>query len=206
MIVIAGLALLAGIIYILFFFDFNKPAAPAGGGNNAPAAGEPAAKTPAGANQAKKVIEVSKEEEPREFGEADLIRLGALFAERFGSYSNQSNYRNMRDLEIFMTKSFQDWVENFIKQAIERKLDNAIYYGISTKAVSQKAEYFDDEAGKAKVVVRTQRKEATGDTQNSASFQQDIEILFLKEGGVWKVDKAAWQNKQDMQKSELLFR
>ena len=36
--------------------------------------------------------------------QSDIERMAKSFAERFGSFSNQSNYANIRDLKIFMTK------------------------------------------------------------------------------------------------------
>lgn len=204
-IVILGLAMLAGIIYVLFFMDFKK--APVTGDlktiQNPAGQAETATKP---AEDDKKTVAIRPASEPKEMGEEDLKKMAALFTERYGSYSNQSNYRNMRDLEIFMTSSLQTWVENFIKQSIAKKNDASIYYGITTKAISQKVQDFDDAGGRAKILVKTQRRESTGTSVNSSSFQQEIEIGFVKEAGAWKVDKAVWQNKQEMQKGEFLFR
>jgi hypothetical protein len=193
-IILLGLILAAGIIYVLFFYDFS-PASPtakvtpkADDSKTAPAAVTPKTET-------KKVFEAQKPAEPKTVGEDDLKRIAALFAERYGSYSNQSNYRNLRDLKIFMTAKMQAWTDNYIKEAIAKKTDASIYYGISTKAISYRVEKFDEDAGMAKIIVNTQRKESIADTSNSGGFAQEIEIYFKKESNVWKVDEAVWQSK-----------
>ncbi len=190
-----GLAVAAGIVYVLFFYDFNKQPEPV----RQPAIKEQPAKTgpavPAKPAGEKKIIEIKPQIAPKEVGEEDLKQMAALFAERFGSYSNQSNYRNLRDLEIFMTVRMQAWAEEFIKLMIMRKEDTSIYYGITTRAISQKTVTFDAEAGTAKIMVGTQRRESLSTGANSAGFGQNLEIVFKKEGGIWKTDEANWQAK-----------
>ena len=194
LIILFGLALAGGIVYFLFFYNFNaKPAEtpkalPAAADNKA--ASQPPTPTPTGE---KKIIEVKTPIAPKEVGEEDLKQMAGLFAERFGSYSNQSNYRNLRDLEIFMTARLTAWAEDFIKKQIESKVDTSIYYGISSKAVSTSVKEFKAEEGLAKIIVGTQRREALATGANTTSFGQNIEIVLRKTGGVWKVDEANWQ-------------
>ncbi len=87
----------------------------------------------------------------------------------------------------------QRWSDSFIKQAREKDDSNSIYYGITTKAIFQEVIKFDDNVGLAQILVKTQRREATGTMTNTTSFYQDISISFLKESGMWKVDSANWQ-------------
>jgi len=71
-----------------------------------------------------------------------------------------------------------------------------IYYGITTKAVAQELKEFDEDVGKARVMVKTRRREATISTNNYSNvFSQDIELSFVKENGSWRVDNAFWQTK-----------
>lgn len=37
------------------------------------------------------------------------------FAERFGSFSNQSNYGNFTDLSIMMTEAMNNWAKKMLK-------------------------------------------------------------------------------------------
>lgn len=191
-----GLALAGGIIYVLFFYDFKSGQAPAPEQKPAvtdnKSASQPPTPTPIGE---KKVIEAKTPVAPKVVGEADLKQMAGLFAERFGSYSNQSNYRNMRDLEIFMTAKLAAWAEDFIKKNIESKIDTSIYYGISSKSISTTVKEFKPDEGVARIMVGTQRRESLATGANTAGFGQNIEIVFLKQGGMWKVDEANWQPK-----------
>jgi len=196
LILLLGLVLAGGIIYVLFFYDFNpQPAATPTSGpavTDNKASGQPPTPTPTGE---KKIIEVRTPVAPKEVGEEDLKQMAGLFAERFGSYSNQSNYRNLRDLKIFMTAKLAAWAEDFIKKQIESKADTSIYYGISSKAISMTVNEFKADEGLARIMVGTQRRESLATGANSTGFGQNIEIVFLKQGGIWKVDEANWQVK-----------
>jgi len=125
--------------------------------------------------------------------EADLGRMAASFAERFGSYSNQAGFANISDLQVFMTSNMQKWSLDYVEQMKKKQADNMIYYGISTMAVTSEMQEFDDGEGKALALIKTQRRESFNSFENSKTFYQDIIIYFAKENGVWKVDKAVWK-------------
>lgn len=195
LIMLLGLALAGGIIYVLFFYDFNAkqavvPPPPVKTDNIS--ASQPPTPTQIGE---KAIIEAASSTEPKEVGQEDLKQMAGLFAERFGSYSNQSNYRNLRDLEIFMTAKLVAWAEDFIKKQIESKIDTSIYYGISSKAVAMTVKEFKADEGWATIMVSVQRRESLSTGANAAGFGQNIEIRFLKQGGIWKVDEAIWQTR-----------
>jgi hypothetical protein len=131
----------------------------------------------------------------RTFGKSDLERLSASFAERYGSFSNQSNFSNITDLRIFMSADMKNWADNYIALERQKKTDATTYYGIVTKAIAQEIKDFDEDFGQAKVLVQTRRREALGTTNNVSNvFNQAIIIEFVKEQGAWKVDKATWQS------------
>ena len=124
-----------------------------------------------------------------------MARLASAFAERFGSFSNQSDYGNIRDLEIFMTAKLKAWADNYITEARARANQTAIYYGIVTKAISTEVKQFDADTGQAEILVRTQRRESAGVSGNSSTFYQDISLKYAREQGVWRVDGVNWQNR-----------
>jgi hypothetical protein len=128
--------------------------------------------------------------------EDDLMRIAASFAERFGSYSNQSNFSNISDLKLFMSANMQTWADNYVNLQKQKNSATNIYYGITTKAVSEEVINYDDDLGQAKILVQTRRREAISSTNNTNNvFDQNITILFTKDRGAWKVDSAVWQNK-----------
>jgi hypothetical protein len=193
-IIITGLILLALIIYFLFFYNFSQPVPEGEKAENVPAS----IKTEPISPEKKKAI-FNASEQPKitkeEIAEEELKRMAASFTERFGSYSNQSSYGNILDLKIFMTAKMQDWADNFIKETIAKNAYSGIYYGVTTKAVSETIRKFDDDGGEAIILVSAQRREATGATNNITTSYQDILIKFTKEKGAWKVDSADWQKK-----------
>ena len=124
----------------------------------------------------------------------DLMRLSSSFTERFGSYSNQSDYSNLSNLIIFMSDKMKNWAENFIKESRINKGPTDIYYGITTKVVKEEILKYDEDLEVAEVLVNTRRKEASASAENySDTFSQNITISFIKENGAWKVDSAEWQ-------------
>lgn len=196
-IVILSLILIAGIIYIVFFYRFSSSPEPV---VQAPVAtapakivNEPVVEPPA--TESSLTAEPPVTPKKTETQSDDLARIASAFAERFGSFSNQSDYGNIRDLEIFMTDSLKNWAENYVNDARAKKTQTAIYYGIITKAISSEAKKFDADAGQAEILVKTQRRETAGASGNSSTFYQDIIIKYAREQGVWRVDGVYWQAK-----------
>lgn len=194
-IIILGLAIIAGIVYVIFFYKFSSPpeqiTEPPAVQQAKPLA-QPIIKEPLEQQTAVQPVSPLKKAEVKQ---EDLARMAAAFAERFGSYSNQSDYGNIRDLQIFMTAKMKDWAENYIEDARARKTNTVIYYGIITKFISSEVKQFDQDMGQAEVLVRTQRRESAGVSSNSSTFYQDIIIKYLREKGVWRIDGIGWQNK-----------
>jgi len=128
----------------------------------------------------------------RDLNSEDLRKLAQSFAERFGSYSNDGAYANFNDLRLFMTDKMQDWSDDYVSTLKKKNTAGSEYYGITTVAVSASVKSFDDKAGKAEIVVTTQRKEMVG-TASPKVFSQDLTLNFVKTAGEWKVDGAFWE-------------
>lgn len=129
------------------------------------------------------------------FNETDLEKRAKAFAERFGSYSNQSNYSNFSDLEIFMTKSFSDWTESYVEQLRESAPGYEVYYGISTRALTTELISFDEASGKAEINVLTERSESSANGGDLELYQQKILLKFNKVANDWLVDAAYWEKR-----------
>ena len=131
-----------------------------------------------------------------EFTQDDLGRMASSFAERFGSFSNQSNFSNVSDLKIFMTEKMQAWANDYVVAKAKEIGDSQIYYGVTTKSVSREFKEYDKETGLATVLVTTRRREARVSKENSSDvFTQEITISLVKQSGAWKVDSAFWKEK-----------
>ncbi|MDD5567195.1 MAG: hypothetical protein PHH01_03280 [Patescibacteria group bacterium] len=126
-------------------------------------------------------------------GEASLKATARSFAERFGTFSNYSDYENVEHLLPYMTQRMKKWANKYIEEQRAKPPYTGIYSGTTTKALSVKTSSFEEAAGTAEFLVSTQRKESTGTTSNARIYYQDIKIKFVKEQSVWKVDEAWWQ-------------
>ena len=123
-----------------------------------------------------------------------LAKMASSFTERFGSYSNQSNYTNFEDLYDFMTDGMRRWAEEMVAELrSQASHGQPIYFGVTTKALSSKLTSFSEPDNQAEAVVNTQRREATGNTSNARIYYQDMVIKFVNEKGIWKIDGSFWQ-------------
>lgn len=140
------------------------------------------------------VIEKSQEKTPQEKEEikteVNLESLAKSFTERFGSFSNQSNYENITELKLVMSDSMIVWADNFVEDQKQKTADSDEYYGITTKAISVKNTNLSDY--NAVYMVSAQRVESFSDGKTNV-FYQDIEITLVLENGEWKVDSAVWK-------------
>lgn len=131
-------------------------------------------------------------EKNRTLNSEDLRKMALSFAERFGSYSNQSNYGNVEDLKILMTPKMQDWADSYVADLKSQHKDNSTYYGITSIAISGEVKKFDDQAGVAEIMVSTQRREVVGSGEPKV-FSQNVLIAFEKINNEWKAGSATWQ-------------
>lgn len=205
-----GALLLAGLLYFLFFqgSDFNKifdlfkkeeaivPVKTEENKSPEPIEKNPSAvkkiiiNNPASENIAP--IE-NKTSNTQQVSKNELMRMAASFAERFGSYSNQSNFSNIIDLRMFMSSRMRQWADDYVAEHRKKNANNDIYYGITTKAIAREITAFDDYIGRASVKVNTRRREAVNSTDNKEkAFSQDVIINFVMENEAWKVDSANW--------------
>ena len=135
----------------------------------------------------------STTEANRALNAEDLKKMALSFAERLGSYSNQSNYGNIEDLKIMMSDSMIKWADGYVAQLEKQNSPSAAYYGITTTAISGEVKKFDDKAGQAEILVTTQRQEMRGSGSAPKSFTQVLQVDFVKVKTDWKVNSAVWE-------------
>jgi len=186
LIIIIFLVVMIGLVYFMFFYTPSEPNATMEKQvvNSQPDAvqtviQEPVAQTKVISNQI--------------IGEAELKKISASFVERYGSYSNQSGYKNIKELNVFMSKSMQSWASNYIEQTLSSNSDTSVYYGITTKAVVVETVEFSDELSSASFIVYAQRVENFGSNGSQRSFQQKATVDMIKEDGTWKVNRVVWE-------------
>jgi hypothetical protein len=200
-----GLAIIALgliIIVLIFYFAFFKKSpesepgteTPLTPSTSLPAVSGSGTTTPGDAPMNNQQYDISKET-PHKFNSVDLEKIAMSFAERFGSYSNQSNYGNFTDLKIFMTDELKKWVDKYVADLKAQSKNSSSYYGIVTVALTADTKFFDEKSGKAQIVVNTQRRESNEKINGGNAYIQSIDIRFELVNDEWLVDEVYWEKK-----------
>ena len=112
-----------------------------------------------------------------------------IFTERFGSYSAQSNFQNLRDVKPLVTDRYWNELLQIMSQGASASGE---YYGVTTRVISVGVVSIDDEIGEARVEIGTQREEFKGGPTNSFVRYATLRVDLEKLAGVWLVDSAVW--------------
>ena len=124
--------------------------------------------------------------------EATIKTVAITFAERYGSYSNQENFINVTELEEYMTLRMRTITQQAVDQ-LRFELAGDGYYGITTRAISSQVVSYDQDLGRAEVLVSTQRQEFRGTTNNPRVIYQQATVRLQDTGSGWRVDDFEWQ-------------
>ena len=176
--------ILAIIFFLILWFLFfrGKPKATPAPTAKAPVVTQSIPSTPTVSQQ------VTAQEKQTRTEAAGVIALSKLFTERYGSWSNEADFQNVRDLIPLRSKSFAaTTTANLATKSIPTG-----FYGITTRVITVTVLKNDEKAGIAKIDLDTQRQEERGSAQNTSIKYQKIELTFVKESGVWLVDSATW--------------
>jgi hypothetical protein len=133
------------------------------------------------------------QEKPHALDSTDAAVLSESFAERLGSFSNQSDYSNFTDLKIMMTDNMKAWIDKYVT-GLKKEPYSGQYYGITTHTLTSKVVSDDEKSGKAKVEVMTERQEQQA-TALKPSYKQKLTVELIKTNGQWLVDSAFWEKK-----------
>jgi len=120
---------------------------------------------------------------------ADAVQTAELFAERYGSYSNQAKYENLADLLSIMTDGFRADSEKLIAKA-GAATSAPEYEGVTSRKISSKVNSYSEKNGQADVTVTLQQTQRTA--QTSSINYRTIRIKLVQTAGLWLVDSAAW--------------
>lgn len=122
---------------------------------------------------------------------AGMEALARSFAERYGSYSNQSNFENIENLYPFMTSKMQENAQAMVAQERAKSQGPEGYAGVTTRALS--VIISEQSSQRAKLMVKTQRTESGSALPSSRVYYQDLGITLDNAGGVWQVGEAVWK-------------
>lgn len=108
-------------------------------------------------------------------------QLAKIFLERYGTYSSDNNYQNIRDVEDLVTGSL--WKK--LSARLSVKVVATGFTGVTSRVIT--AEISDWGESAAKVSANLIRTEEKGGTINST--QQTASVSLIKVGNEWLVDK-----------------
>ncbi len=198
LIIVLGLIIIILIIYFLFWkkSPSTVPTTPSGSEIIGPPPSLPEVGTTTPSDKPRNYQQYNIANEPEhKINANDLGKISMSFAERFGSFSNQSNYGNFTDLKILMTDSMKTWADKYVTDLKNQPQAGSSYYGVVTTAITFEVKKFDDKAGQANIIVATQRRESTEKINGGAPYSQNLDLSLVKKNGEWLFDKAYWQKK-----------
>jgi len=131
-------------------------------------------------------------EDARAWDEDDFKQIARFFAERFGSFSNHSDYGNIEDLRSLMSSKMKLWADDYVANLRSNRENSEGYYGITTKVLVEPEIVNPEKSSSIDVVAVAQRQEVTA-SGGEKSYEQNIKIVFVNESGKWLVDGAYWQ-------------
>jgi hypothetical protein len=116
---------------------------------------------------------------------AELSVVSRNFVERYGSFSNQSNKQNIKDVLSMATPAMQARLNQITNQDASQG-----YTGIETRVVS--ISVVSQTSSEAELKIKAQRSARSADLKTNL-YYQDIVLSLIKTGDQWLVDRADWQ-------------
>lgn len=120
-----------------------------------------------------------------------LKRLSELFAERYGSFSSDSNFQNVTELKPYMTDKMKIAADNYVDS--EQGNSSPDFKSIVTKVLS--TNIGSTSGGEVEVRLSTQRIESGDTFADNDVYYQDIVLELVQDGDQWLIDSATWQAK-----------
>ena len=122
-------------------------------------------------------------------GDSSLIANLYYFVERFGTYSNISDFQNVEDIKSVITDDFYNQVIANRKNLTFEETSTLEYEAYDAKVI--KVDWLDNTEIQATAKVTTRRHKITEDSNNP--FSQDIVVRLNKVNNQWLISEAVWQ-------------
>lgn len=125
--------------------------------------------------------------------QSSLIAIAMTFTERFGSFSTQGDFENLKDSQYYMTEKLKAWSESYMEKNKNRE-EGGEFYGVTTRALKADILTLDDDEKNAQVLVSVQQEENHGSqTGRGVILYNRLLLNCVKTDGSWKIDTALWQ-------------
>ncbi|MDP2586858.1 MAG: hypothetical protein Q8P32_03755 [Candidatus Komeilibacteria bacterium] len=123
--------------------------------------------------------------------EQTAVNTARNFAERYASFSTDSQFLNLEEVKLMATANMQLDI-NQLKAEMLTSASGQTFYGVSSKALKTEITNLDEGAGTAQVTVSLQRSERKDGAEDFV-YYQDLELSLVKSDDSWLVDSAVWQ-------------
>ncbi len=134
-----------------------------------------------------KTKQLSAEEEEKNV----LIGFVRDFVERFGTYSNQTDFADVLELKRYMTDNAKPFIDRYV-DGIKRKYPYSDgYYGITTIAASVRP--IDFSAGSERVQVRISARRQVTSSSVEDVYTQEADVEVVRKGDEWKINGVYWK-------------
>jgi len=127
--------------------------------------------------------------EPEVQGSTAGQQMAELFAERYGSYSNQGDYQNLRDLLPVMTDRYRASTEAFLETT--ETAPGQPYEGVTSVKISTDVRSIDEDS--AVIAVTLQQERASGAAAPTIGYRT-LRMELMLVGAEWRVDAAQWED------------
>lgn len=121
---------------------------------------------------------------PLETEKNAVTQLAKVFVERYGTYSSDNDFQNIKDVETLVMRSL--WSK--ISAPITAKTSSQSFVGVTTKVISMDLTYWSDI--KAIVELKTTRIEEKNGLVTTR--YQNATAELVKQNTVWLIDKISW--------------
>lgn len=125
-----------------------------------------------------------KEPTPLEVEQNWAKQTAEIFVERYGSYSTDNNYQNIKDVQSLVTSEF--WTKLSAKMAAPVPKE---FYGVTVKVITNSlTDWKDNSATMEMRAIRTELK--NGQTINS---YKNASVSMVKQDEKWLVNSLVWK-------------
>ena len=151
------------------------------------------AKVQVGSRPIVRNVQQNRQTNPTKEAEDELRNFVRNFVERFGTYSNMTDFSSVLSLKSDMVKESQGFVDDYVEDIKRKYPYRSGYYGVTTLAPSVNPINFTLLADRVEVEVSTRRQVTSDSDSESSVYTQKVEIVAVKQGDEWKIKSIYWK-------------
>jgi len=151
------------------------------------------AKVQVGSRPIVRNVQQNRQTNPTKEAEDELRNFVRNFVERFGTYSNMTDFSSVLSLKSDMVKESQGFVDDYVEDIKRKYPYRSGYYGVTTIAPSVNPINFTLLADRVEVEVSTRRQVTSDSDSESSVYTQKVEIVAVKQGDEWKIKSIYWK-------------